>query len=350
MTSKNKFLAVSIVLLSLAFFIAPYVKANNEDANTDQVLTESASLDNELEPLEGVEVEEVKSMPSSFGFWWRNIKEWTSLALTIDPVKKSEKQLKFAEERARLANYIIQNSADPKIQEKAQQMMEKANEYMKKIEDRKDDLISRADEKSQKLLRNLAKHHLNKERILEKIEDKLPPEKIEEFQELRREIEEKSENFLDNLKNNPNITQELKDRVINVLSQVQDTQKIREEFRDQQKDILKEIKAGNQEAKKQFKELREARKEDMEELKEQFKKQKEDIINKIQDGDERAVEKLRQLNQERQKEAAKIREEMKQKAKEMKDEIQQKRKEALKQMQERKEQLKEQIKPAPTGN
>ena len=340
MISKHKFLIVSIVLLGLVLFIPPNVSAQENSASltnetisseANQELTKSASLDNELEPLEGVEVTEVKSMPSGFGFWWRNIKEWTSLTLTFDSVKKSEKQLKFAEERTRLANFIIQNSDDPKVQEKAEKMLEKANQHMQKIEERKDDLVKKTDEKSQKLLRNIAKHYLNKERILEKIEDKLSPEKIEEFQQLRKTFEEKRQNFLNDLRNNPNITQEIKDRVTDVLSQVDNTHKMREEFRMQQKDILEKVKAGSEEvreqAKERFEELREARKKSQEQLKEQFKTQKEEIINKIQDGDQEAVKKLKELNLERQKEALKIREEMKQKAMEIKDGKQLKRQE-----------------------
>ena len=41
--------------------------------------------------------------------------------------KKAEKQVKFAEEKIKLAEYITQNSTDVKIQEKARQMLEKAN-------------------------------------------------------------------------------------------------------------------------------------------------------------------------------------------------------------------------------
>ena len=354
MTSKHKFLIVGI-LLGLVSFIPLGVKAQSENiaplidttisSEASQVLTESVDLDNELEPLDGIQVDEVKSVPSGFGFWWRNIREWTSLALTIDPVKKSEKQLKFAEERIRLADYIIQNSTDPKIQEKAQKMLEKANQHMQKIEDKKDDLIKKADEKSQKLLRNIAKHNLNKERILEKIEDKLPPEKVEEFQQLRKTFEEKRQNFLNDLQNNPNVSQEIKDKLTNVLSRIKDIQQTREEFRIQQKDILEKIKAGNKDAKDQFEKLREERKQNLEQLREQFKEQKEEIINKIKEGDKDAVEELKGLNQERQRESAKIREAMKQKAGEIKEEIQLKRQEGRQQIQDNREQLKEQKKP-----
>lgn len=337
MTLKYKFLALSVVLLGLVLFMPLGAMAQGDDTTisneADQALTESTGLDDQLEPLDGVEIDEVESMPSGFGFWWRDIQEWTSLALTIDPVKKSEKQLKFAEERARLANYIIQNSTDPKVQEKAQKMLEKANEYMQKIEDKKDDLIKRGDEKSQKLLNNIARHNLNKDRILEKIEDRLSPEKLEEFQQLRQMDEEKRQNFLNDLNNNPNVPQEVKDRITNVLSQVEDTKKAREELRAQQKDILEGIKDSREEvrerAKEQFERLREERKQNLEQLREQFKDKKDEIINQIKEGDKSAIEKLKELNQERQKEAMEIKEEMKKKAEEMRNELQKKRQEQL---------------------
>ncbi|MBI3631286.1 MAG: hypothetical protein HY219_00255 [Candidatus Staskawiczbacteria bacterium] len=343
MISKYKVLAISVVLLALVSFFPLNAKAQENttpptdttvSGQADQALTQSATLDDQLEPLDGVKIDEVKSVPSNFGFWWKNIKEWTSLALTIDPVKKSEKLLRFAEERTRLANYIIQNSADQKVQEKAQKMLEKANEYMQKISDKKDDLIKKGDENSQKLLRNIVKHNLNKERILEKIEDKLPPEKIEDFQQLRKAIEEKDKNFLDNLQNNPNIPKEVKDRDSNVLSQVKDIQQVRDGIRIQQKDILDAIKTGNQDAKDQFEKLREERKQNLEQLKEQFKKQKDEIINKIKEGDKDAVEKLKELNQEQQKEALKIRAEIKKKTEETRNELQNKKQGELQKIKE----------------
>mgnify|MGYP001570933074 CR=1 FL=1 len=334
MISKNKFLIVSIVLLGLVSFIPLEVKAQNKNSEANQVLTESISLDDEIEPLDGVEVTEVKSVPSGFGFWWSNVREWVSTGVTFDPVKKAEKQLKFAEERMRLADYIIQNSTDPKAQEKAQQMLEKANSHIQKIEERKDNFVNKTDERSQKLLRNIAKHNLNKQRILEKIEDKLSPEKLEEFQRLRKAFEEKDKNFLNDLQNNPNIPQEIKDRVKDVLLRVENTHKIREEFRIQQKAILDEIKAGNQDAKEQFEKLREERKQNLEKIREQFKERKEEIIDRIKEGEEGAVKELKELNQERQKEATKIREEMKQKTGEIKDELQKKRQEGKQKIKE----------------
>ncbi|MDO8740799.1 MAG: DUF5667 domain-containing protein [Candidatus Woesearchaeota archaeon] len=339
--SKYKVLLISVVILGLMPFLHSGVGAQTTDTTVsnqaDQAISESAGLDDQLEPLDDIQVDEAESIPSSFGFWWRNIREWTSLALTLDPVKKAEKQLKFAEERTRLANYIIQNSTDPKVQEKAQRMIEKANQYMQRIEDKKDELAKRADEKSQKILDNIAKHNLNKQRVLEKIEDKLSPEKIEEFQQLRKAIEEKDKNFLENLQNNPNIPQEVKDRISNTMSRIQDMQKAREELRVQQKDILEAIKAGSQEAKDQFEKLREERKQNLEKIREQFKEQKDEIINKIKAGDENAVERLKELNQRRQAEAEKMREEIKQKATEMRNEMQQRKQEELDKLRQLKE-------------
>jgi len=343
MASKYKFFIAGIIFLGMATLAISAVNAADDsvlsagemnDSETEQALSESANLDNTLEPLDGIEVAETKGIPSAFGFWWRNVREWISVGLTIDPVKKAEKQLKFAEERARLADYIIENSEDSKIQGKAQKMLEKANEYMKKIEDRKTNLTDKTDEESQRLLKNIAKHYLNKERILEKIEDKLPPEKLEEFQQMRQKMEERNKNFLDKLGNNPNISQEAKDKITNVLSQSEDIKKVRDEFRAQQKSILEEIKAGNSDARKKLEELREEKKQEAEKVREQFKDQKTEIINKIREGEEGAVMELKKLNKEQQKEALKLRESIKSKATEIKKEIQQKRQEGLQKIKE----------------
>lgn len=210
----------------------------------------------ELTPLDGVKTEEIKSIPSSFGLWWRGIKEWTSTTLTFDPVKKAEKQLQFAQERTNLANYIVENSTDSRVQGKAMEMLTKAEEFIQKISEKKDKLTEKAGEKTSKLLENIAKQQLNKERVLEKIEDKLPPEALQSFQEFRTKLEEKSTNLLNTLQSSQNVPQEVKDKVIEVISQVQSTKTNREEIRVQQKDILEAIENGVEGAKAEFETMR----------------------------------------------------------------------------------------------
>ncbi|MBU2539930.1 hypothetical protein KJ786_02115 [Patescibacteria group bacterium] len=348
MISKYKVLLTLFIFLG-AILIAPLaVSAQEENAvitsEADQALAESADLSDEPEVLESVTIEEPKSIPSNFGLWWRNLKEQISLVITFNPVKKAEKQLKFAEERIKLAEYTLQNSTGPKIQEKAQKMVEKANEYIQKVEEKKNELAQSSDLKAKTILKDVAKHYLNTERVFEKIEDKLPPEKLEQFQQIRERIEERQGSVLEEIKNNFNVSQEIKDKVIEVGNKIKEKLQIREEFRAEQKDILDEIKAGNQEAKNEFQQLRQEKEQKTEELRQQYKEEKTEIIDKVKSGDETAVKELKELNQKQQGKLQEVRQEVTEKAKEIKQEVIKNVQVKKEQMQQNREELKETIK------
>lgn len=323
---KYKVLVVTIALFGAMFFVSSLARAEEAVTTTTnetaQIMTESATLANEPEVLDGVQVAEPKNVPSGFGFWWNDLKENISLALTFDPVKKAEKQLQFAAQRVKLAEYMIANSTDTKVQEKAQQLLARANEYTQKIEERKSELIKSADqEKVKKLLNNAAKQQMNLELTLDKIEDKIPPEKIEVFQQLRQQIENGGQQFLDNLQNNPDVPREVKDKLLQVQTRIEAMLLGRETFRAQQKDILDEIKAGKEEAKVSFEALREERKQRLEQAREEYKDLKEAIIERIKSGEEAAVEELKALNQERKTEIKQVEQGTKDKAQQIKADV-----------------------------
>ncbi|MDP2709406.1 MAG: DUF5667 domain-containing protein [bacterium] len=248
MLKAISFLLVAPAVSGLILFSAGPALAEDETA---------ATAADEPVVLDGVETAEPTALPSNFGLWWRGWRERVSLALTFDSVKKSEKALLFAEERVRLADYITQNADDPKIQEKAQQMLAKANQYMEKIQERQSDLINNGGERAKILLGNLAAHYANQERVMEKLEDKLPPEKLEQFQSSRRSAEARTEAFLSRLAEHQNVPAEVKEKIIRTKERVGEKLKAREEFRTEQKDILEKIRAGSQAAREELKQLRE---------------------------------------------------------------------------------------------
>ncbi len=361
---KYKILAMSAIILSV-LFIGGNVKAQDIPASDldgsvgvviddvvisgatsltpDQVLAESTDLAEELEPLEGVEIKEPTSIPSGFGIWWQNLKETVSLGLTFNPVKKAEKQLKFAEERMKLAEYMMQNSTDTKVQEKAQQMIERANGYIQKIEEKKSNLVASSDQKIKTLFDNVAKHYLNKEKVLERIEDKISPEKLEQFQQVRVRIEEKREEFLNYLENNSNVPQEVKDKVSGVVQRIEAIKLEREEFREGQKDLLEQIKAGSQEARVELENLREEKKQATEQLREQYKENKIEIINKIKEGDSSAVDELKKLNEEQKMNALQIIQNVQEKAGEIRGEVKEQTGELRQELEQNRDQIKQQI-------
>ncbi|MBU4142999.1 hypothetical protein KJ590_03300 [Patescibacteria group bacterium] len=292
------------------------------DATAAQALAESVSLADEAETLDGVQLTEPKNIPSGFGFWWNDLKENISLALTFNPVKKAEKQLQFAAQRVKLAEYMTQNSTDTKVQEKARQLLTRANEYMEKIQERKNELAQNVNqEKVQVLLRNAAKHQVNAQRVFEELEDKLPAEKLEAWQQWRQQIEVRQQQFLEELKTDVALPQELKDKAAEIKARIEAKIQNREEFRAQQEEILDEIKAGKEEAKAALEELRKERQQLVGPAREQYQETKSEIIDKINSGDQEAVKELIQLNQARKTEVKKIQQEVKVKAVEIKTEV-----------------------------
>jgi len=291
------------------------------DAAAIQAVAESAALAGEAEKLEGVALTEPTNIPSGFGFWWNDLKENVSLALTFDPVKKAEKQLQFAAQRVKLAEYMAQNSTDAKVQEKAQQLLERANEYTQKIQERENALIEKSGAKTQILFANMAKFQTNAQAAMEKLEDKLPAEKLEAFQQWSQQVEARQQQFLVDLKDNPNMPQGVKDKAAEVQARIEMKLQDRQEFRAEQQEILQEAKINNADAQAALEELRNERGRALEEAKELYKENKEQIINKINSGQTSAVRELIQLNQAAKTEVKNIQQETKAKAVQVKTEI-----------------------------
>ncbi|PIR43048.1 hypothetical protein COV24_04685, partial [candidate division WWE3 bacterium CG10_big_fil_rev_8_21_14_0_10_32_10] len=169
------------------------VDSTDVDAALDEVVDEDVAevldeVENEEDELEGVEVQEPTSVPSGFGLFLRDWRERISLVLTLDPVKKAEKQLLYAEERIKIAEKISEESNNPRAQEKAQKMIEQANKHIEKIEERKEKWSEKVGEDAERLRKNLATHHLRRDKALERIEERVPEEAREKFEELREKM------------------------------------------------------------------------------------------------------------------------------------------------------------------
>ena len=326
MSRRYKILFLSLAVLGVVSF-APFFAAAEESVAGDvvlgdeasQVLAEDAALADEPEIMEGFTVEQPESVPSNLGLWWRDLSERVSLALTLDPVKKAEKQVKFAEEKIKIAEYIVQNSSDVKAQEKAQQMMEKANEYIQRVEERRDDLLQKADERVAVLLKNVVRHQANKEAVLQKLEEKLPPEKLDKLYELRERAEAQREKFFAEMEDSA-VPQAVKDKVAEIKARVEAASEEQAEFRQQQKEILEKIKEGNQEAKEELNQLRQSWSEKSAAIKDQYQEKRSEIIDKIKAGDQDAVKELKQINRERRVELKDARQEIKSQSKDVKQE------------------------------
>ena len=122
------------VLLSAGVVLAQTTTAETVSTTTSTTTTEVVIDDT----LIGVTVDEITKMPTTWGLWWTSVKEKVSEVVTLDPVRKAEKQLQFAEQRMKYAEYIAENTTDPKKQAWAEKMVEKANKFMEKVEAKKE--------------------------------------------------------------------------------------------------------------------------------------------------------------------------------------------------------------------
>lgn len=136
----------------------------------------------ETTEIQGVTINVPSQVPSVFGLWWRSLSERVSLALTFDPIKKAEKQVKFAEERMLIAQKIAEkNPNDPVAQAKAAAMIDRANTFIDDVGKQKDTLLRNPGTALNQLLHDVAAHAAHRVEILNTIEAKLPEDKVPEF-------------------------------------------------------------------------------------------------------------------------------------------------------------------------
>ncbi|OGH88212.1 MAG: hypothetical protein A3J93_00530 [Candidatus Magasanikbacteria bacterium RIFOXYC2_FULL_42_28] len=244
--------------------------------------------DDYAEPeLEGVTVAEPTKVPSAFGLWWRGVRENVSVALTFDPVKKAEKRLVFAVEREKLAEYIANNATDEKVKAKATQMLEKAQEQMAKVAELKEKFANKTDERATRLMKNLATHELRREKVMERLEEKLP-EAREKLDELREKGLEAGGRLL-NAINNENLPPEVKEHLEAVKIRVEATAESVKQFRLERKEILDGVKDGDEAtkeaARQELEKLQAERKTEMEGIRVDFKDSREDLKEAVKVGE-----------------------------------------------------------------
>lgn len=257
--------------------------------------------------LEGVEIEEPKEVPSGLGLWWKGLKEKVSIGLTINPVKKAEKQLQYAEERMRLARLMAARKAeDQKTQDRIHRMIGQAQEMMEKIEARRDRLAQLAqqnDERARRLLRNVATHQVRREVIMDKIEEKLPEEATEKWEELRERAANQERRLL-NAINNENVPAEVREHLQAVKNRIEAHAAEVRQYRERRLELTEGFKGGDEGAKEQVKErLQELRQDRVETLRERrvnYEEKKQEKLERIEEnaeaGKPTAVKKLEVIN------------------------------------------------------
>ena len=257
------------VALFLAFGFGQVAQAQTEDViigGTDTVVLEE-------EVLEGIEVEEITEVPSGFGLFWRGVRERVSLISTFDPVKKAEKQIKYAEERLRIADIIAEKSDNPKVQARAEQMVERANNLMAKVEEKKEKWVNNPKAKTRNLIKNIATHELRRERVMDRLEEKLPEDRLEKIREVREKALNRGERLL-NAINNENVPERVREHLQNVKTRIEEHAEEVKAFREERKELQQQARGGDEDAKAKLGELKEERKEAITERRESYKEKK----------------------------------------------------------------------------
>ncbi len=249
----------------------------------------------ELEVMEGVEIEEPTKVPSGLGLFWRGVRERVSVGITFDPVKKAEKRLEYAARRMRLAEYMVENSDDSRVQERAERVVRRASNLMEKVEKKKEKWVENTDERSRRLLKNITSYQVRKDRVWDVIEERLPEERVDKLKELREEGLERGRRLMNAIENGK-APEPVKEHLRRVKEKVeQHAQEVRL-YRERRVELLKDAKEGDDVAKDKLKDLRENRVEKLKSRREVYKEKRGVLIEAAKEGDQGAKKKLKVMD------------------------------------------------------
>ncbi|MFH1789540.1 MAG: DUF5667 domain-containing protein [bacterium] len=212
------------------------------------------------EQFQGIVIDDVTKMPSQWGLWWKSAKEKLALTFTFNSVKKAEKHIKFAEERFKYAEYILENSTDANKQEWAEKMIEKADQYINKVEENKDKWINNVNAGKRNILKNVATHQIRRENMLDRIEEKLPDDKLEKFREMREKSIEQHRKFMLNIYNNQKMPDSVKSELKTIKDKIEQKYRDIVEFQVEKRGLQIKAQGGDQSAKQELEDLKSARK------------------------------------------------------------------------------------------
>ena len=190
MSAKTKISIITTTFLVSIFLIIPLsgILAQEESTTTSSEEAIEQEVQAEIQKEEEVlpqdlEIKEPGLLPDSpFYFvknWWRGLQ----LAFTFDPVKKAQLREKFANEKLLELKKLAEKKKDPKIIEKARRNYEKELEALKsgaknlqKVKDKK---------KVEPFLDKFIRHQILHQKILEKLENQVPPQAFEKIKGAR---------------------------------------------------------------------------------------------------------------------------------------------------------------------
>lgn len=270
---------MALALLCIPVFVFAEESSVSAEVSTETSVTtgeEGVSVEGE-EELEGVIVQTPAKAPTGLGIFFRTLRERFSIALTVDPVKKAEKQVVFAEERIKIADKIAQESDSAEAQARAATMIDRAESLLDRVNEQKERWLKRSDERTKRLIRNIATHEANRWSAIERVEDEFGDTPATD--RLRDRAKESGERLL-NAIHNEQLSPELKEHLENVKARIEASAQIKMEFKKKKQELLEKAHSGDEQARETLQKLPEERKEKLGEIREEFKMKQEEFREK----------------------------------------------------------------------
>lgn len=233
-------------------------------------VVEELTLDETVTPEE-LGLKEPNLLPDSKFYFLKNWGRALKSAVTFNPVKKAELKLKFASEKLLEAQKLADKNKRPELLEKA---AEKYRAEIEKLKQAADKIKEKASEnpKVGKFLDKFVKQQVLHEKILDKLEEKVPEGALEKIQQVRESHLERFGEVMEKLEDK----EQIKARLENNLKQIGGS-----EFKSfKNMEILKRIEEKAPEAIKE--QIMEAREAVLEEFQEKITEMKPEAQEKLQ--------------------------------------------------------------------
>ncbi|PIY93046.1 MAG: hypothetical protein COY70_00065, partial [Candidatus Magasanikbacteria bacterium CG_4_10_14_0_8_um_filter_42_12] len=338
--------ALALLLLATpAFAQTESISTDATDALTEDVVqTTDGDIVVVDDTYDDASVETVVDVPSNFGLWWRGIKERVSVVLTVDPVVKAEKELRYAEERRQIFEKMMETADTKNERSRAEVQLARSETLMEKVEARRQEWENAPDAtRVEKLNKNIVTSHIRKEHLFDRLEEVVPEDRLDDVQALRLKAQERSSEMLQRIADHGGeIPEQVKLRLEAVKTFIEEKKATLEDFQ-ARKEVLKEElqnmteeerKDAMQEMNQERRDLNQERVEKTKEILEQRKERTDDLKEKAATGDERAAAALQHVQ--------KVNQEIRDNVQEKKEAVQEKRVEIKEQVQEHRDEMMEQ--------
>jgi len=250
---------------------------------------------------QGVTIETPAQAPSPVQLWWKSIKEDMSLIFTMDPNKKSELAMKFAEERMRIAEKFL-SSTNEKQKAKAEKSLERAKIFMEKMSQQAEKALKKPNDKTKELLDNKKVFLEHQADLMNNLEQSAGPKQIERVVEMREKLEKESTRLQQAI-SNEKLPEDGRAQLKEIQTRIEDHQEAVKTRIEDMKELKKAEKEGDETAKEKLEALKETWKKQQEALKKAWEKDKEQLEKSKEETD-----KKEELNKEAEKETKQTKE------------------------------------------